>query len=540
MSKLAVDFGSKIPASWAVAAIQDVAEMSPKLEASGLDDDRPVHFVPMSAVAEDFGGLDASQLRPLQEVRKGYTYFSEGDVLFAKITPCMENGKGAIAPNLQHDHAFGSTELHVLRPGGAIGNKWLAFYLSQPDFRRIARHNMTGTAGQLRVPSKWLGSVGVPVPPRAEQDRIVEKLEELLSDLDAGVAELKAAQRKLAQYRQSLLKAAVEGTLTADWRATHGTPQESGTDLLQRILTERRARWEQKQLARFAEQGKTPPKGWQTKYPEPVAPDLTDLPLLPEGWTWASIDQLATSVRNGLSQRPEQEPVGYPILRINAVRAMSVNLDEVRYLPISESEAENYILNDGDLLATRYNGSVDLLGVVGVVRGLSRETVHPDKLIRIQPVLDEYLADWIEAAASTGSSRAHVVSRVKTTAGQTGISGDDLKRMPIPLPSMEEQQAILERLGSGLSAHKQQESAIDYVLKQAAAQRKNLLKAAFAGQLVPQDPADEPASALLARIRAAREQSPAPRGRRRAGSNPAPATNSPTPTRRGRKAKERA
>ena len=129
------------------------------------------------------------------------------------------------------------------------------------------------------------------MPPLGEQTRIVEKLEELLSDLDAGVAELKAAQKKLVQYRQSLLKAAVEGTLTADWRKTN-QPKETGAQLLERILKERRSRWEAKQLAKFQEQGKTPPKGWQDKYPEPVKPDTSDLPELPEGWVWASVDQL--------------------------------------------------------------------------------------------------------------------------------------------------------------------------------------------------------------------------------------------------------
>ncbi|MFT0635762.1 hypothetical protein ACMFY5_27245, partial [Pseudomonas sihuiensis] len=130
--------------------------------------------------------------------------------------------------------------------------------------------------------SKTIGEIELPLPPRAEQTRIVVKLEELLTDLDAGVAELKAAQKKLAQYRQSLLKAAVEGALTAEWRAKN-TPAETGAQLLERILIERRARWEAKQLAKFAEQGKTPPRDWQKKYPEPIQPDITDLPELPEG-----------------------------------------------------------------------------------------------------------------------------------------------------------------------------------------------------------------------------------------------------------------
>lgn len=123
----------------------------------------------------------------------------------------------------------------------------------------------------------------ISLPPRAEQTRIVAKLEELLSDLDAGVAELKTAQKKLGQYRQSLLKAAVEGALTAEWR-TQNAPAETGAQLLERILTERRARWEAKQLAKFAEQGKAPLKDWKRRYPEPVQPVTADLPELPDGW----------------------------------------------------------------------------------------------------------------------------------------------------------------------------------------------------------------------------------------------------------------
>ena len=107
--------------------------------------------------------------------------------------------------------------------------------------------------------TRW-GSLSLPLPPRAEQTRIVAKLEELLSDLDAGVAELKVAQKKLAQYRQSLLKAAVDGSLTAEWRAQN-PPTETGAQLLERILAERRARWEAKQLAKFKEQGKDAAQG---------------------------------------------------------------------------------------------------------------------------------------------------------------------------------------------------------------------------------------------------------------------------------------
>jgi type I restriction enzyme S subunit len=504
----------KLPASWAWSELQDITEISPKFDADDLHYTELVHFVPMAAVAENFGGADVSQLRPLNEVRKGYTFFAEGDVLFAKITPCMENGKGALVPHLDRIHAFGSTEFHVLRPSKAISGKWLAHFMSQPSFRKTARHNMTGTAGQLRVPTKWLQTVRAPIPPRAEQTRIVAKLEELLSDLDAGVAELKAAQKKLRQYRQSLLKAAVEGALTASWRETQwtaNTPLETGTQLLEHILRQRRARWEEKQLAKFKEQGKTPPKDWQKKYPEPVAPDTTGLPALPERWVWASMDQLSHFVRNGISKTPNTNSIGYPILRINAVRPMSVNFDEFKNIDLVADEAADYFIENGDLLATRYNGSVDLLGVVGLVRSLPFEMLHPDKLIRMKPVVEGALGRWIEIAANTSYSRMHILKRVKTTAGQTGISGEDLKKMPIPLPPLAEQGISVDLVSGQLAALIEQHSAVERAFKQSTAQRQNILRAAFAGQLVPQDPDDEPASVLLERIRSERAAQAAPK-----------------------------
>lgn len=386
------------------------------------------------------------------------------------------------------------------------------YFINTPSFREDI-HSLQSGSTRKRISRGNLSTLQLPIPPRKEQTRIVEKLEELLSDLDAGVAELKAAQRKLGQYRQSLLKAAVEGALTASWRAQH-TPTETGAQLLERILTERRARWEARQLAKFEEQGKAPPKDWRKKYPEPVRPDISGLPNLPNGWVWASIDQLSHFVRNGISKTPNTNKIGFPILRINAVRPMLVRASEVKHIELSESEAQDYFIDSGDLLATRYNGSVDLLGVFGLVRNTNEKILHPDKLIRIKPVIDGTLGQWMELAANTGVSRAYIVSRVKTTAGQTGISGEDLKKIPVPLPTIKEQELAAAHVHNALIALLGQTEAVEFSLKQSAAQRKNILKAAFSGQLVPQDPGDEPAAVLLERIRAERVSSAGGRGRK--------------------------
>jgi type I restriction enzyme S subunit len=421
-------------------------------------------------------------------------------------------------------------DMRAFLPEHGVSGKYLAWQLMAREREVLSKCSKDGTT-VASIEGPAFARFPLAIAPTAQQTRIVAKLEELLSELDAGVAELKVALKKLGQYRQSLLKAAVEGALTADWRekqkavhpdsepvepieglsSAHGSTSsprtdesETGAQLLQRILTERRARWEAKQLAKFAEQGKTPPKDWQKKYPEPVQPDTTNLPALPERWVWASVDELCDLVRNGLSKTPNTDQQGFPIFKINAVRPMAVNFEAIKHIELSETEAADYWVESGDVLATRYNGSVDLLGVFGMVKEVPQRTLHPDKLIRMKPVTGVGLGAWLEVCGNIGASRKHLVSRVKTTAGQTGISGDDLKRTPIPVPPTDEQAAAIEVLNERLEGIQELAKQSELFFKQSTAQRQNILRAAFSGQLVPQDPNDEPASVLLERIRAER------------------------------------
>ena len=173
----------------------------------------------MKNVEEESGRMDLSIKKIHNEVKKGYTPFINGDILFAKITPCMENGKVAVADNLQNGIGFGSTEFHVIRLlSNELSKKYFFFFLVQDSFRKIAQRYMKGTAGQLRVPSQYLEQVLIPLPPLNEQKRIVSRLEELFTKLDAGIEYLKKNQILLKKYRQSILKHAFEGKLTEKWR----------------------------------------------------------------------------------------------------------------------------------------------------------------------------------------------------------------------------------------------------------------------------------------------------------------------------------
>ena len=354
-----------------------------------------------------------------------------------------------------------------------------------------------------------LKSFKIWVAPRAEQTRIVDKLEELLSDLNAGVAELKAAQKKLALYRQSLLKAAVEGTLTADWRArraARGEPLETGATLLARILIERRARWEARQLAKFKEQGKTPPKGWQARYPEPVLPDTADLPTLPEGWVWASVSQLS-EIQGGIQKQPSRTPKEnkYPFLRVANVHRGNLKLDDVHEIELFEGELERLMLKPGDVLIVEGNGSLSEIGRCALWDGSLPEAVHQNHLIRVRPigVQSAFMEAWLNSVR--GIDR--ITTLAATTSGLYTLNISKISKVPVPVPPHGEQTLLLGLLREHIEDCNQQEAAVKLGLKQSTAQRKNLLKAAFSGQLVPQDPDDEPASALLARIRAERAAS---------------------------------
>ncbi|PWB41004.1 MAG: restriction endonuclease subunit S [Rhodocyclales bacterium] len=203
-----------------VLPLLEVAELNPRKLSCPPADDEMVSFVPMKAVEEESGRINTSEQRPWLAVRKGYTPFQNGDVIFAKITPCMENGKYAVATGLIGGRAAGSTEFHVLRPTENLDSKYLLYFLFRSDIRRNARQSMRGAAGQLRVPTVFFEGLSIPVPPLDKQRRIVAEIEEQLSRLEAGVAALKRVQANLKRYTSSVIASTfpcVGETLPAGW-----------------------------------------------------------------------------------------------------------------------------------------------------------------------------------------------------------------------------------------------------------------------------------------------------------------------------------
>lgn len=490
----------KLPPGWAWAKVAEVGEVKLGRQRSPEHHTGP-HMRPYLRVANVFEDrIDLSDVLEMNFTPTEYETYKlrTGDVLLNEGQSIELVGRPALYRDELPGACFQNT-LVRFRAGQAVEPKFalLVFrhYLHAKRFQRIARW----TVNIAHLGAARFAEIEFPAPPLNEQRRIVEKVDELLSDLEAGVATLKRARANLKRYRAAVLKAAVEGELTADWRAAH-PDAEPAEKLLDRILAERRRKWEADQLAKFKAAGKTPSKNWQDKYPEPARPTIKDLPELPARWCWAPMDHLISYLRNGYFQSPSGVTSGVRLLRINAVRPMLVNLDEYRLLPTSDDLAGYYIEN-GDLLFTRYNGSIDLLGVVGMVRGCTEPVVHPDKLIRVKTVQPDPMPNYLEVACNTGESRKHMAGRARTTAGQTGISGPDVREMPIPLPPLAEQAIIVSEVEQRLSVITATTEQIDRNLKRAVRLRQSILKEAVAGRLIPQDPCDEPASVMLERVR---------------------------------------
>lgn len=512
-----IEESGSLPANWARARLPEIAAINPTLDKSEIDDDILVSFVPMPAVEAETGGIDVSAHRKFAEVKKGYTGFLEGDVLFAKITPCMENGKMAVVPALKNNFGFGSTEFHVLRPAGNINPNYLYYFVSSKAFRIEAERNMTGAVGQRRVPTSFFDVSEIPVPPATEQVRIVAKLEELFSELDKGVENLRTAQQQLKVYRQALLKHAFEGKLTAEWRAQNPDKLESAEALLARIRQEREARYQQ-QLAEWqaAQQaweasGKTGSKPAKPKVPKVLpaltAEELAELPELPEEWCWIKLGQIVSSVKDGPHFSPKYTEDGIPFISGGNVRPNGVDFSSAKKISpeLHEELCRRCKPEAGDILYTK--GGTTGIARVNTYNFEFNVWVHVAVLKPLDSIKSFYLQHALNSEFCYAQARKYTHG-----VGNQDLGLTRMVKIILPLCSEREQERLVELVDDKISVIDQLETTITTALQQAEALRQSILKKAFSGQLVPQHPDDEPASVLLERIRAERAaQQPATR-----------------------------
>lgn len=398
-----------------------------------------------------------------------------------------------------------SRQLMAIR--GLVALPQYIYYFIEANFDRFQKIGAGSTVPG--IDRKSILNFNIPLAPLDEQQRIINKIEELLSDLDAGVAALKEVQRQLQRYRQSVLKAAVEGKLTEEWRLQHGYEVEPADKLLERILKERREKWEAEQLAKYEAQGKKPPKGWRERYKEPESPDTTELPELPEGWVWANLDQLSWDSQYGSSNKCDYDFTGPPVLRIPNLADGQISLEDIKYARASAELNNIDPLAPGDLLIIRTNGSKNLIGRSAIVKHpFIHEHFFASYLIRFRLVQDVSLSDWVSVIWDSPPIRNWVIQEAATSAGQYNISQTALRGLAVPLPPTSEQQVIAEVVEQLFFIARRSEYTVKHEIMRADRIRQSILKHAFEGKLVPQDPNDEPASALLERIKETTKQPP--------------------------------
>ncbi len=244
-------------------------------------------------------------------------------------------------------------DLKGIHPSPGIEPYFIAYQLMSQERAILDRCCKDGTTvASIEVPR--FRSYKVAIAPSNEQRRIVAKIEELFSDLDAGVAALERVRANLIRYRAAVLNAAVEGKLTEDWRAQH-PDTEPASVLLERILTDRRRQWEKDQLAKFAQAGKQPPKGWQENYPPPEGSTVIETIGIPATWTWASLDQVCPIFSDCPHRTPRYSPTGYPALRPRDVVDGKLDLDRSAKVSLSEYQLQTSkrVPRPGDVIYSR-------------------------------------------------------------------------------------------------------------------------------------------------------------------------------------------
>jgi type I restriction enzyme S subunit len=492
----------QLPVGWTVSTIEDIADVNPRLNKAGISDDLNVSFVPMPAVGAADGSIDVSGERLFGEVKKGFTPFQEGDVLFAKITPCMENGKMAIVPKVENGLGFGSTEFHVLRPKEGIDARYIYYYVSSKNFRGEAERYMSGAVGQKRVTTPYLKESKIPVAPPEQQKRIVAEIEKQFSRLDEAVTNLKRVKANLKRYKAAVLKAAVEGKLTEKWReeqaakleaqgsanaagdTTSGAALETAEELLKRILTERRQKWEETELAKMKAKGKAPKDDkWKKKYKEPETLDTTNLPELPVGWNWVSMDSLIVwGPQNGLYLPKTAYKPGIAILRIDDYQdGHSREVAGLQQVNTTEENVERYGLERNDFVINRVN-SPSHLGKCIVIKTRNLPSLFESNMMRLK-LASSIRAEYVELYFHSKCGKTRLIDNAKWAVNQASINQGDVSMTAVPLPPENEQGLIINEVGSRFAIVTSIEAALEANMRRAERLRQSILSKAFSGQL---------------------------------------------------------
>lgn len=391
--------------------------------------------------------------------------------------------------------------LRLLPVTDTIDSDFLVYALKTSAVRSYFEREATGTSDSMRNLSQpKIAGAPILLPPPPEQRRIVAKTNALMAKSRRAKEALDAIPPLLERFRQSVLAAAFRGDLTAGWREKN-PDVEPAEELLKRIRVERRRRWEEAELAKLRAKGKVPGDDrWKEKYEEPAPVDASELPELPEGWCWATVEELATKVVDGVHKKPNYVETGIPFLTVkNLTAGPAISFENVNY--VSAIDHDEFIKRThpekGDILISKD-------GTLGVTRLVRTDHVFSIfvSLALVKPVLRR-MGNYLELAFLS----PYFQERFKSTGtGLLHIHLVDLRAAALPIAPQAEQEEIVRRCNRIITTAQSFENGHIETSGKLAEIERSILAKAFRGELVPQDPTDEPASVLLERLRSERDQ----------------------------------
>ncbi len=475
----------ELPSDWDLAPINDIClpvdKVNPKdnpdhefqyIDISGVD-----NIILKIAQTKKYFGKDApSRARQLVQ---------SGDIVFSTVRTYLRNI--ACVPE-KLDGQIASTGFCVLRALKPELKKYLFYYVQYEKFLNELAKFQRGTS----YPAVRDGDVFaqfIPVPPLKQADRIVAEIEKQFSRLDEAVANLKRVKANLKRYKAAVLKAAVEGKLTEEWRKQH-PDVEPAAKLLERILAERRQKWEEAELAKMKAKGKVPKDDkWKKKYKTLAGPKSEGLPALPSTWTWATPAQLASWVDYSLAIGPfgsnlkvsDYRDKGVPLVFVRNIRTGDFEGENTKYVTTPKAkELKAHAINGGDILITKMGAPPGDACLYPVGQPLAIITADC-----IKWTLSPYLpgAEFFVNAINSQLLKAQILQITKGVAQQK-VSLARFKEIAVPLPPQKEQRAILDEVGSRLSVIDGVKKIIDSNLRRSERLRQSILSKAFSGQLL--------------------------------------------------------
>ena len=392
----------EIPEGWVWCRLGDISLINPK---NNLNDELDVSFIPMTLISEGFSNVHTSEVKKWKNIKERYTHFCNEDIGIAKITPCFENRKSVIFNNLKNGVGAGTTELYILRNNKTISfNKYLFWVVKTQEFINKGIESFTGAVGQQRVSKDFIENTLIPLPPLAEQHRIVQKIEQLFALVDIIEVNKKALEKLIEQAKSQVLSDAVAGKLT------HQDPNdEPAEELLKRI-------------------GKT------------TAPDTPYEKMLPKGWAWCKLGEVC-SFENGYAfNSNDYQKKGIPLIRISNIKDGEIDISKAVYI---EAEYDKrFIIEYGDLLIAMSGATTGKMGVYKLDRkALLNQRVGNIKVKNKDVCFSEFRDYFMQ-------TKSNEILKMAYGGAQPNIRGKMIKNLSFPLPPLKEQNRIVQKIES--------------------------------------------------------------------------------------------